>query len=90
MQRDSTILHFQRTVTVSESSGSRVVMWRPESGEYLKPHQTTVCVSRLGPREREHHDLVVTEACDVDLVAVHEDCTDSIFQTEANLLQDFA
>ena len=48
------------------------------------------CLSRLGPREREDHDLALTEACDVDLVAVHEDCTDHISQIDANLLQDVA
>ena len=48
------------------------------------------CLSRLGPREREHHDRVVTEACDVDVVAVHEDCSDLMYQTHANLLQDVA
>ena len=48
------------------------------------------CLSRLGPREREHHDLALAEACDVDLVAVHEDCTGPIYQTDANLLQDVA
>ena len=40
--------------------------------------QTLPLVSRLGPREREHHNLALTEACDVDLVAVHEDCSNLI------------
>ena len=48
------------------------------------------CLSRLGPREREHHDLALIEACDVDLVAIYKDCRDHIFQIDANLLQDVA
>ena len=52
--------------------------------------QTLPLVSRLGPREWEHHDLALIEACDVDLVAVHEDCSDLIYQIDANLLQDVA
>ena len=47
-------------------------------------------VSRLGTREREHHDLSLA-ACDVDLVAIHEDCTsDLTYQINANLLHDGA
>ena len=52
--------------------------------------QTLPLVSRLGPCEREHHDLALTEACDVDFVAIHEDCSGLLFQTDANLLQDVA
>ena len=78
--------------TLSESSGNEFrrrgcVM---ATGVVTPDQVSTVCVSRLGPREREHHDLVVSEACDVDLVAVHEDCRDPIYQTDANLLQDVA
>ena len=40
--------------------------------------KTLPLVSRLGPREREHHNLALSEACDVDLVAVHEDCSNLI------------
>ena len=50
--------------------------------------QTLPLVSRLGARELEHHDLALTTACDVDLVAIHEDCTNLLFQADANLLQD--
>ena len=52
--------------------------------------QTLPLVSRLGPREREHQDLALTVACDVDLVAVHEDCRVPIYHIDANLLQDVA
>ena len=46
--------------------------------------------SRLGPRELEHHDLVSTEASDVDLVAVHTNCRDTTVQLEAYTLQEVA
>ena len=52
--------------------------------------QTLPLVSRLGPRELEHHDLALIPACDVDLVAVHKDCSDLTYQIETNLLQDVA
>ena len=44
----------------------------------------------LGPREPQHHDLVSTEAREVDLVAVHKDCGNLTFRLEAYTLQDVA
>eukprot|EP00964_Phaeocystis_antarctica_P057375 scaffold33950_cov78-Phaeocystis_antarctica.AAC.9 len=59
-------------------------------GPTLWPSDHRPLFSRLGPRVPEHDDLVSINARDVDLVAVHKDCSNLTSQIDAKSVQDVA